>query len=140
MQLCDCWMQSLADDERTAEGSCGPASMLANRAVPADGEGGARHIRVDASTQTGGGVTHVNKRTAVYRPQDGSVLVVVSRGSPNAAVLAQHHALHLSTAGRRHGTMALRWVLASHHPDPVCRPSTLEQLDQDMTAMTVLAG
>ena len=54
-----------------------------------------------------------NKHTTKYR-RDGSFRIVVAaenRGFAN----------WMDTASHRRGTMGLRWVRASHHPDPVAR-------------------
>ncbi len=56
---------------------------------------------------------HINKHTAVYRP-DGSVRVVVAArdpGMPN----------WLTTTGHRCGTMCWRWIHAESHPRPRTR-------------------
>lgn len=115
-QLNNCWMESLADDDRrrcaAGDGSC--------RAAPA-----AAPLGVDDATQSGGGVTHVNKARAVYR-SDGSVVLVVARAPPPEELLRAHCAQWVSTAGEPAavgccgGSNALGccgglWAPASHH-------------------------
>lgn len=56
---------------------------------------------------------HVNKGTAVYRP-DGSVRVVVAHEDPGVPNW-------LSTAGHRRGAMCWRWIRAQEHPEPQTR-------------------
>jgi len=56
---------------------------------------------------------HINSGQAKLE-EDGSFRLVVARepiGHPNA----------LSTAGHEHGTMCVRWVRATSHPEPRCR-------------------
>jgi hypothetical protein len=56
---------------------------------------------------------HVNKHTAVYRP-DGSVEIVVATQDPG-------HPNWLDSCGHRRGTMCVRWIRAKTHPDPQTR-------------------
>jgi hypothetical protein len=56
---------------------------------------------------------HVNKFSAVYRP-DGSVRIVVAHSDPGVANWVQ-------TAGHDNGTMLFRWIRAAAHPVPQTR-------------------
>ncbi len=57
----------------------------------------------------------------VTRSADGSVEFVVSHQDPG-------HPNWLDTAGHDHGTMCVRWVRASSHPEPKCRVVKLSGL------------
>jgi hypothetical protein len=65
---------------------------------------------------------HVNKHTAVYRP-DGSVEIVVAARDPG-------HLNWLDTCGHRRGTMCVRWIRAKTHPDPQARVAKLANLER----------
>ncbi len=56
---------------------------------------------------------HLNSGAAALR-DDGSFQLAVAREDPG-------HPNWISTAGHARGTMCLRWVLASEHPEPRCR-------------------
>jgi hypothetical protein len=63
---------------------------------------------------------HVNKGTVHYN-SDGSVRVVISKNRvavPN----------WLDTCGRNEGTLCLRWIRASEHPQPQARVVKLSDL------------
>ncbi len=64
-----------------------------------------------------------NKHSTRYRG-DGSFRIVIAarnRGFAN----------WMDTAGHRRGTMGLRWIKASHHPQPVTRVCRLDELEAD---------
>jgi hypothetical protein len=63
---------------------------------------------------------HVNSHTAQLRPDGSFQLVVAHRdpGLPN----------WLDTSGHSRGTMAVRWVRAESHPEPICRLVELSEL------------
>lgn len=66
----------------------------------------------------------VNKHTARYR-SDGSLRLVIAhenRGFTN----------WMDTAGHARGTMGLRWVKASHHPQPNARVCRLDEVEIDL--------
>jgi hypothetical protein len=56
---------------------------------------------------------HINSGQAKLR-DDGSFQLVVAHEDPG-------HPNHISTAGHDHGTMCVRWVRATSHPEPRCR-------------------
>jgi hypothetical protein len=62
----------------------------------------------------------VNKQNARYNA-DGSVMLVVAAQDPGRGN-------YIDTAGHTNGTMLLRWVTASHHPQPRCRVVSLASL------------
>ena len=66
---------------------------------------------------------HVNSHTAQLRPDGSFQLVVAHRdpGLPN----------WLDTSGHTRGTMAVRWVRAESHPEPICRLVKLSELAAD---------
>jgi hypothetical protein len=63
---------------------------------------------------------HVNKHTAVYRPDGGCTIVVARRdpGVPN----------WLDTAGHAEGTLCFRWIGAEEIVDPEVRVAALGTL------------
>lgn len=63
---------------------------------------------------------HVNKFSAVYRP-DGSVRIVVAHTDPGVPNWVQ-------TAGHDNGTMLFRWIRADAHPVPQTRVVKLSQV------------
>ncbi|UCE86660.1 MAG: DUF1214 domain-containing protein [Deltaproteobacteria bacterium] len=56
---------------------------------------------------------HLNSHTAQLE-QDGSVRLVVAHRDPGVPNW-------IDTAGHDHGTMCVRWVRATSHPEPLCR-------------------
>jgi hypothetical protein len=64
---------------------------------------------------------HINNGQAKLR-EDGSLQLVVSSENPG-------HPNWMDTAGHRHGTMCVRWVLADHHPEPKCRVVKRSELE-----------
>lgn len=62
--------------------------------------------------------SYVNKRSA-HRNADGTVTIIVASRDPGAANF-------IDTAGHRSGTMLLRWVGATEHPEPRCRVIPLQ--------------
>lgn len=68
----------------------------------------------------------VNKHTARYR-DDGSFRLVIARED-------RGFANWMDTAGHRRGTMGLRWVKASHHPQPAARVCRLDDVEPDAPA------
>jgi hypothetical protein len=60
---------------------------------------------------------HVNKGTAHYNA-DGSVRIVISKSTISNQVNTPNW---LDTCGRNEGTMCLRWIRASEHPQPQAR-------------------
>jgi hypothetical protein len=63
---------------------------------------------------------HYNKHTARYRP-DGSFRLVVAHADPGVPNW-------VDTAGHSRGTMGLRWVKASSHPQPRARVVKVSEL------------
>lgn len=63
---------------------------------------------------------HLNKFMAKYRA-DGSVRIVIAKSDPGVENW-------MNTCGRNEGTMCVRWIRASHHPDPVTRLVKLSEL------------
>jgi hypothetical protein len=63
---------------------------------------------------------HLNNGAAKLR-EDGSFEIVVAHVDPG-------HPNWLDTAGHDHGTMCVRWVRASSHPEPKCRVVKLSEL------------
>ncbi len=63
---------------------------------------------------------HVNKGTAQYN-SDGSVRIVISKQALSVANW-------LDTCGRNTGTLCLRWVRASEHPQPQVRVVKIKEL------------
>jgi hypothetical protein len=64
-----------------------------------------------------------NKHTTRYRG-DGSFCIVISDHNHGFANW-------MDTAGHRQGTMGLRWIKASHHPQPTCRVMRADQAPLD---------
>ncbi|MBD3242412.1 MAG: hypothetical protein GF331_17615, partial [Chitinivibrionales bacterium] len=65
---------------------------------------------------------HINKHTAVYRP-DGAVRVVVAAADPGVPNW-------LTTTGHRCGTMCWRWIHAETHPQPRTRVVPVAQVKE----------
>lgn len=63
---------------------------------------------------------HLNKGTAEYDP-DGSVRIVISATDPGVPNW-------LDTCGHDHGTMCVRWIGATEHPDPKVTVVKLDEL------------
>jgi hypothetical protein len=63
-----------------------------------------------------------NKHTATYRP-DGSVRLVVAHRDPGVPNW-------LDTAGHARGTMGLRWIKATSHPQPATRVVKVADLER----------
>lgn len=63
---------------------------------------------------------HINSGQAGLRG-DGSFQLVVAHEDPG-------HPNYISTAGHDHGTMCVRWVRATSHPEPRCRVVPLASL------------
>jgi hypothetical protein len=63
---------------------------------------------------------HVNKGTAQYNA-DGSVRVVISKNKVDTRNW-------LDTCGRNEGTLCLRWIRASEHPQPQARVVKISEL------------
>jgi hypothetical protein len=66
---------------------------------------------------------HYNKHTTRYRP-DGSFRLVVAHRDPGVPNWVE-------TAGHARGTMGLRWVKASHHPQPRTRVVKAADIPRD---------
>jgi len=66
---------------------------------------------------------HHNKHTTRYRP-DGSFRLVVAHADPGVPNW-------IDTAGHASGTMGLRWIKASSHPQPTTRVVKLTELTRD---------
>jgi hypothetical protein len=66
---------------------------------------------------------HYNSHTTRYRP-DGSFRLVVARSDPGVPNWVE-------TAGHSRGTMGLRWVKASRHPQPSTRVVKLRELARE---------
>ena len=58
---------------------------------------------------------------STLQSDDGSVTLVISATDPG-------HPNWIDTAGHDHGTMCVRWVRASSHPEPKTRVAKLEDL------------
>lgn len=63
---------------------------------------------------------HLNKGTAEYNP-DGSVRIVIAATDPGVSNW-------LDTCGHDHGTMCVRWIGATEHPDPKVTVVKLDEL------------
>jgi hypothetical protein len=63
---------------------------------------------------------HINSGQAVYR-EDGSIQLVIAHRDPGVPNW-------IETAGHDNGTMLMRWVLADHHPEPICRVVPVDSL------------
>ncbi|MCE7882720.1 MAG: DUF1214 domain-containing protein [Actinobacteria bacterium ATB1] len=63
---------------------------------------------------------HLNKGTAEYNP-DGSVRIVIAATDPGVSNW-------LDTCGHDHGTMCVRWIGATEHPDPKVTVVRLDEL------------
>ena len=65
---------------------------------------------------------HVNKVMATYNA-DGSVRIVIAKNKVNTPNW-------LDTCGRNEGTLCLRWIRASEHPQPQVRVSKIRELGE----------
>ncbi len=63
---------------------------------------------------------HINSGQAELQA-DGALQLVVAQRDPG-------HPNWIDTAGHDHGTMAVRWVLADAHPEPLCRIVKLSEI------------
>ncbi len=70
---------------------------------------------------------HLNKKTATYR-EDGSVRIVVAHQDPGVENW-------IDTVGHSCGTMCLRWIKATDHPQPLTRIVPLRELWQEIEGL-----